>query len=236
MLYRDLIPGRQGGRFIASQIRIRGGGPVADYVHYHRVRFQMIYGLAGSVRVVYEDQGPPFELRAGDCVLQPPEIRHRVLECSPGAEVVEVSCPAEHETLADLDLELPTPAVPERSFGGQRFVRHEAARAALDPWRVAGFEARDLGIETATSGRAEAHVVRVARDRSVPDADAPLQVHDAELLFSLVTAGAARLHLTGGAPQTVSVGDAFVVPAGQPYALRAPSADFERLEVVLISP
>src|SRR5438445_4330036 len=130
MRYRDLVPGRQNGRFIASRLRIDAGGPVPDYVHFHRVRFQMIYCAKGWVRVVYEDQGPPFVLREGDCVLQPPGIRHRVLESSPGLEVIEIGSPADHETFADHELELPTaPVRPEREFGGQRFVRHEAARA-----------------------------------------------------------------------------------------------------------
>ena len=144
MLYRDLIPGRQGGRFIASHIRIPEGGPVPDHVHYHKVRFQMIYCYRGSVRVVYEDQGPPFVLAAGDCVLQPPRIRHRVLECAPGLEVVEVSCPADHETVIDHALSLPTATLDaERDFGGQRFVRHEVSQARWQVWRRAGFEARD---------------------------------------------------------------------------------------------
>src|SRR5471032_285976 len=67
MEYRDLIPGRLGGRFVASQIRIREGGPVPDYVHFHKIRFQMIYCLTGWARLVYEDQGEPFLLEAGDC-------------------------------------------------------------------------------------------------------------------------------------------------------------------------
>src|SRR5215211_665415 len=103
MQYRDIIPGRQGGRFIGSHIRIPQGGPVPDYVHFHKVRFQMIYCHKGWVRLVYEDQGEPFVLEAGDCVLQPPEIRHRVLDSSDGLEVIELGCPAEHETLADHD-------------------------------------------------------------------------------------------------------------------------------------
>ena len=124
MRYRDLIPGRLGGRVIASHIQIPGGGPVHDYVHYHRVQFQMIHCWKGWVRVVYEDQGPPFVMPAGDCVLQPPEIRHRVLECSPGFEAIEISAPADHVTVADHDLSLPTSQVlPDRDFGGQRFVR-----------------------------------------------------------------------------------------------------------------
>ena len=68
----------------------------------------MIYCYKGWVRVVYDDQGPPFVMHAGDCVLQPPEIRHRVLESSPGLEVIEIGCPAQHETWADPELDLPT--------------------------------------------------------------------------------------------------------------------------------
>ena len=68
MNYRDLIPNRQGGRFIASHIRIPEGGPVPDYVHFHRIRFQMIYCYKGWVRVVYDEQGPPFMMHLGDCV------------------------------------------------------------------------------------------------------------------------------------------------------------------------
>ena len=123
MEYRDLIPGRIGGKAIASHIRLMTGGEVADYVHYHKVDFQMLYCLKGRISVVYEDQGPPFWLETGDCVVQPPEIRHRVLECTAGAEVLEVSMPAEHETWVDHEMSLPNETVnPEREFNGQRFV------------------------------------------------------------------------------------------------------------------
>ena len=42
-------PDRLGGRFIASHIRIEQGGPVPDYVHFHKIRFQMIYMTRGWV-------------------------------------------------------------------------------------------------------------------------------------------------------------------------------------------
>ena len=57
MQYRDLIPDRHGGRFIVSHIRIPEGGPVPDYVHHHKIHFQMIFCYKGWVKVVYEDQG-----------------------------------------------------------------------------------------------------------------------------------------------------------------------------------
>ena len=41
---------------MASHIRIEKGGPVPDYVHFHRVRFQCIFCYRGRVRVVYEGQ------------------------------------------------------------------------------------------------------------------------------------------------------------------------------------
>lgn len=122
MMYRDLIPGRIGGKVIASHIKLLEDGPVADYVHYHKVEFQMIYCLKGRIEVVYEDQGPPFWLEPGDCVVQPPEIRHRVLFAEGNAEVLELTMPAEHETWLDHEMTLPNDTInTARVFNGQRF-------------------------------------------------------------------------------------------------------------------
>ena len=107
MHYRDLIPSRLGGSIIASHIRIPDGGPVPDMVHYHTVGFQLIFCYRGWVDLVYEDQGPPFRLEAGNCVIQPPEIRHRVLFASDNIEVIEIGVPAEHVTTIDHEMELP---------------------------------------------------------------------------------------------------------------------------------
>ncbi len=168
MQYRDLIPGRMGGKFIASHIRIPDGGETPDYVHFHKIDFQMIYCKAGWVRVAYEDQGEPFILEAGDCVLQPPEIRHRVLESSAGLEVIEISSPAIHETWADHELILPTPQhLPERIFNGQKFVRHQAKNALWKPTSIDGLEERDTGIRDATNGSAGVRVLRTTKSISV---------------------------------------------------------------------
>lgn len=229
MLYRDLIPDRQGGRFVASHIRIPEGGPVPDYVHYHKVRFQMIYCYRGWVRVVYEDQGPPFVLRPGDCVLQPPEIRHRVLDSSAGLEVIEVSCPAEHETLADHQRSLPTHGRDrKREYGGQRFVHHELEAAPWGPWRLPGFEARDLGFALATRDLARA---RVARRFGVA-APQPAR-HEGELLFMFVLAGGLTLRCDGKRAERLAAGDCFVVPAGLWHELDQCTEDLELLELCL---
>ncbi len=235
MRYRDLLPDRWGGRFIASHITIPGGGPVPDWVHYHRVRFQMIFCAAGWVDVVYEDQGPPFRLEAGDCVVQPPEIRHRVLHSSPGLEVIEVGCPAVHDTLADRALDLPNPSVDrERIFGGQRFVRHIAAEAAADPWLESGLEYRDTGIGRATGGLAGAVVVR-AHGAEPPNAASAL-AHRGEFLFDVVLAGSAELHLaddSGGQVERMTRMDAVAIPSGVEWHWSRWTPDFEFLEVSL---
>lgn len=228
MLYRDLIPDRQGGRFIASTIAIADGGPVPDYVHFHAIRFQLIYCRKGWVRVVYEDQGPPFELRAGDCVLQPPQIRHRVLAASPGLEVIEVGCPARHETLADWDLALPNGSGdPGRTWDGSRFVRHVAADASHQPWRVPGWECRDTGIGAATAGLAGVRVARPVRPE--PHTLAP----DTEFALLVVLAGEVGLQVADGPVERLRPGSAAAVPGGLAHRLVDPSTDCEVLDVTL---
>ena len=229
MGYRDLIPGRLGGRFIASHIRIDAGGEVADYAHYHRIRFQLIYCRSGWVRVVYEDQGEPFVLEAGDCVIQPPEIRHQVLESSPGLEVVEIGCPAEHDTYADHEILLPTGRhLPQRDFGGQRFVRNTASTASWVPWRTSGYEVRKAGVAEATGGLAEVGTVRPTGG----PVDDSLVPHNGELVFFFVLEGSVDLRLSDRMEQLVG-GDSVAIPAGLGYAFVGPSVGAELLEVTL---
>lgn len=227
MQYRDLVPSRLGGRFVVSHIRIPQGGPVPDYVHYHRVRFQMIFCKAGWVKVVYEDQGPPFVMETGDCVLQPPQIRHRVLEASPGLEVIEVGCPAVHETHADHDMRLPNGSLDtQRMFNGQRFMRHVAREGKWSPWRIPGFEARDTGIAAATNGMASVRVVR-----STGPVSGSIQ-HEGEFLFFFVLRGRLGLRSEPHGEHELQENASCVIPTCVAFELAA-TAGLEMLEVVL---
>ena len=229
MRYRDLIPGRQGGRFIASHIQIKAGGEVPDYVHFHRVRFQMIYCAKGWARLVYEDQGEPFLFEAGDCVLQPPEIRHRVLEASAGLEVIEIGCPAEHATCGDLELELPTQRLqPERDFSGQRFLHHRASAAAWSPAALPGFEQREFGMLQASAGLAGAQVLR-----ATGPGDGRWYRHDAEFHFLYVLHGKPSFERRDEQLLELQGGDALVIPAGLEHRLRGLSQSCELLQVSL---
>lgn len=223
MQYRDLIPGRLGGRYIASHVRIPDGGPVNDYVHHHRVRFQMIFVRKGWVRVVYENSGPPFVMHENDCILQPPGIRHRVLEAATGLEVIEISSPAAHETFRDHALELPNTMFDRsQKYGNQRLVYHEAARAA---WHSSGgvmIEATDIA--DATNGLASVRVLHITR--------AVQGSHKGDFMFLYVLKG--RVHLTSKrlGPQTLEADDCCALPDGTDYVLASNDA-CEVLEVAL---
>ncbi len=228
MHYRDLVPSRLGGAIIASHIRIPDGGPVPDMVHYHKVGFQLIFCIKGWVDVVYEDQGGPIRLHAGDCFIQPPEIRHRVLLASDGIEVVEIGVPAEHVTEIDHMMVLPTPHHrPSREWQGQRFVFNQGTLGVFHPFRLPGFEARDTTINTNTQGVASVMVVRPK------GAAAPWARHDSDILFTFVMAGEMTLEGEGKAPYRLSPGDAFVIPPGFATHYCDTTDDLELLEVSL---
>lgn len=263
MLYRDLVPCRLGGAFIASEIHIPKGGPVPDYVHFHLVRFQLIYCIAGWVRLVYEGEGEPFVLRAGELVVQPPTIRHRVLESSDQLEVLELGVPAEHSTRADPHFHLPTGTengeedasshhacakrarhdkAPEstekarRTFGAQRFVRFEAS--SPQEWRKpvagCGLETLDTGVRDGTGGLADVSVCRY--DGSACEIEM-LQQQD-PILFARVNQGTAVLETLASLNSVaekvaLAMGDTFTVPQGHFYRLREQSTNFEFLRFKL---
>jgi len=226
MEYRDLIPTRLGGAMIASHIRVPDG-PVPDMVHFHKVGFQLIFCVAGWVDVLYEDQGDIRRIHAGDCFIQPPGIRHKVLE-SEGVQVVEIGVPAEHVTEIDHEMTLPTPHYrPDREWDGQKFVHDIGSKGVFKPFRIPGFEARDTTIHESTRGVAS---VMVARPNGQP---APWTVHDGDILFTFVMTGGMTLEGEGKDPYRLSPGDAFVIPPGMATRYADPTPDLELLEVTL---
>ncbi|MFZ1727869.1 MAG: cupin domain-containing protein [Albidovulum sp.] len=228
MQYRDLIPSRLGGSIIASHIRIPDGGPVPDMVHFHKVGFQLIFCYRGWVDVVYEDQGDPIRLTAGDCFIQPPEIRHRVLEASDGIEVIEIGVPAEHVTEIDHEMTLPTAQLrPDREWQGQRFVHNIGQDAEWRPFRLPGFQCRDTTINLNTQGVAGVEVVRKGQGEPIRTR------HDSDILFGFIMAGEMTLDGDGKEPYRLAPGDAFVTPPGMATRWLDPSDDIEILEVSL---
>ena len=96
--YRDLGIGRStGGRFHAHVIRAREGHGERVGWHKHDLDFQMVYILKGWAIFEYEGKGE-VKLGPGDCVHQPPGIRHREVDHSDDLELIEITSPAEYAT------------------------------------------------------------------------------------------------------------------------------------------
>jgi uncharacterized RmlC-like cupin family protein len=66
--------------------------------HFHDVEFQMIYVLKGWMKAEYDGEGV-VTMREGSCWLQPPKIKHTVLDYSDDCEVLEIILPADFETV-----------------------------------------------------------------------------------------------------------------------------------------
>ena len=230
MMYRDLISDRLGDSIIASHIHIPNGGPVPDMVHYHTIGFQLIYCYRGWVKLVYEDQGPPFILKAGDCVTQPPEIRHQVLEASDNLQVIEIGVPAEHMTTIDHDLELPTKTINRtRVFNGQTFCHHQLKNATWEAWRITGFEARSTGINGATNGLADVKIVRPKTTNIATNWTS----HTTDILFTFILEGSLELEVVKEGKHALKAGDAFVMPPDRKSRIIDCSDGLEFLEISL---
>ena len=98
--YRDLgIKQGTGGDYVAHVIR-KNGKKSKDAVqqwHVHDCGFQMVYVLNGWATFEYEGRGVR-TIRKGDCILQPPMLRHREIECSDDLEILEIVSPANFAT------------------------------------------------------------------------------------------------------------------------------------------
>ena len=67
-------------------------------LHYHDVEFQMVYVLKGSIKTELEGQGA-ITMRQGSCWIQPPRVKHKVLDYSDDCQVLEIVLPADFKTV-----------------------------------------------------------------------------------------------------------------------------------------
>ena len=75
--------------------------PCTDEVrkrHTHAVELQLVYVLKGWIRNEFEGHGEQL-MREGTCWLQPPNIKHTVLDYSDDCEMLEIIVPAKFDTV-----------------------------------------------------------------------------------------------------------------------------------------
>ena len=98
--YRDLgIDAATAGKVLAQVIRARQPCDGPGDEHTHSLDFQMVYVLKGWMRTEFDGVGER-TLQAGDCMYQEPGISHRVLDYSADLEVLEITIPADFETVS----------------------------------------------------------------------------------------------------------------------------------------
>jgi len=98
--YRDLGMAKATGGMVQAHV-IRFVPPCrpeeVSKLHFHDVEFQMVYVLKGWIKTELEGQGAHV-MRPGSAWLQPPKIKHKVLDYSDDCEVLEIILPADFET------------------------------------------------------------------------------------------------------------------------------------------
>ncbi len=99
-MYRDLGMGKATNGLLQAHV-IRLLPPcdpaVVSKRHYHDVKLQMIYVLKGWIKGEYD--GQIVTMREGAAWLQPPRIKHTVLDYSDDCELLEMIVPADFKTV-----------------------------------------------------------------------------------------------------------------------------------------
>lgn len=97
--YRDLGMAKPTGRAVQAHVIRPQGGCTRGDLHYHVLEFQMVYVLKGWARVLFEGVGE-IRFEEGSCMYQEPGIHHQVLEYSDDYTVLEITIPADFETVS----------------------------------------------------------------------------------------------------------------------------------------
>ncbi len=98
IVYRDLgVREATGGRYSAHIMRANTSGRKVPR-HFHKVDFQMAYVLKGWTRMWFEGRGE-VTLKEGDCFVTRGGTPHEVYDWSDDFELLQVTSPAEYETV-----------------------------------------------------------------------------------------------------------------------------------------
>jgi hypothetical protein len=99
--YRDLGMSKATGGMVQAHV-IRFVPPClpeeVSKLHFHAVEFQMVYVLKGWIKTEFDGQGA-VTMQTGSAWIQPPRIKHKVLDYSDDCEVLEIVLPADFKTV-----------------------------------------------------------------------------------------------------------------------------------------
>lgn len=209
--YRDLgLDEATGGKMGVQHIRSTGKpGEMGSDWHCHDADFQCFYVLKGSITIETSD-GARHELHAGDCGYHPPLYFHREYDMSEDYEVVEITAPANPDTITGLDSPLPERA---RELDPDRapvytFERPESYEMGAGPRKY--FRYRDLGVREPTDGRIHIHIVRATGQ---PGEGTGWHYHSMAQWF-MILGGSSDIRVETRARQHLVPGDTMCIGAG----------------------
>jgi len=99
--YRDLGMREATGGLVNAHVNRRAAPFKKEDVsqrHIHDIKFQMVYVLKGWTKFEVDGEGEHL-VEAGGCWLQPPGVKHMVIGYSDDLEVLEITIPAEYNTV-----------------------------------------------------------------------------------------------------------------------------------------
>ena len=226
--YRDLgLRRATGGLMRAEHIRAIGRADMHTGWHCHDLDFQFVFVVKGHVKFVTED-GETVTLRAGDCAHLPAFYRHDEIEFAPDFEVVEITAPADVETIPGRDAALPPrPAASGRvSAFAASYDGPEAYKVGDGPRRFLAY--RDVAATKATGRRVNINVVRNSK---AGDSSTGWHYHTLACQFVYVLKGWSRVEVEGQGEFTIRAGDAMTLPHKLKHDVTGFSADFTVLEL-----
>ncbi len=205
--YRDLgLAAASGGKIGAKHVRSEEAAS-SDW-HCHDLDFQFFYVLKGTISIETE-RGEKVELGPGDTGYHPGLFRHREA-ISAGYEAVEITGPADGETITGKDAPLPERAAtldPDRDAFYSRDIDENYEMAAGPR---AFFKYRDLGLRSRTDDRIHLHVVRATGE---PGAGTGWHYHSMAQWFMIV-GGTSTIRVEDRATQPLVVGDTMCIGSG----------------------
>lgn len=226
--YRDLgLRAATGGLMRAEHIRAIGQIDAKTGWHCHDLDFQVVFVLNGHVRFVTED-GETITLRAGDCAHLPGFYRHDEIEFAPDFEVLEITAPADVQTIVGRDT--PRPGRPQTAGRTSAFsVNYDAPDAYKvgdGPRRFLSY--RDASVTAATGRRVNINVVR---NSQAGDKSTGWHYHSLSCQFVYILTGWTRVEIEGQGTFLMHAGDTMTIPGGLKHDVTGFSADFSVFEL-----
>lgn len=226
--YRDLgLRKASGGLMRADHIRMTGTPDEKTGWHCHDLDFQFVFVLKGHVTFITED-GQTITLRAGDGAHLPPFYRHDEIEFSTDFEVVEITAPADVNTVVGRDAPLP-----KRATKPNRVAKFAASYDTPDSYKVGDgprkfLAYRDVAATDATGRRVNINVVRNSK---AGDSSTGWHYHSLACQFIFVLKGWSRVEIEGHGEFTVRAGESMTIPSKMKHDVTGFSADFTVLEL-----